>query len=231
MTELLYFEDCYMKEFEAKIVKVKNNRIILDRTAFYPEGGGQPSDTGTISEERVKKVEKKGDTVLHILENGEFGIGETVQCVIDWDRRYSHMKYHTAQHVLSAVVLDEYGGRTTGNQIHEDRGRIDFDVNLSDKISHVENRVNEIVDQGMDVNIYTMDREAAEEDLDPERTRLNLLPDSVRELRIVEIEGLDKTACAGTHVANTEEIGNFKVTDTLNEGKDRNRVEFVLGNN
>ncbi len=228
MTELIYFEDCYVREFDAEVVEAENSRVILDRTAFYPEGGGQPSDTGKIDDARVKKVEKRNGEVHHILEGELPEEGETVHCAIDWERRYSHMKYHTAQHVLSAIVLEDYGDKTTGNQIHADRARIDFDTSISDEVADVEDKVNSIIEDGREIRIYTLSREEAVDELDPERTRINLLPDSIKELRIVEVEGLDKTACAGTHVKNTEELGEFEITNTKNKGKDRKRVEFVL---
>ncbi len=231
MTELIYFRDCYKKEFDAEVLGVKGSRVILDKTAFYPEGGGQPSDTGKIGNSRIKKVEKNKGVVEHVLENNPFEIGETVHCRLDWDRRYSHMRYHTAQHVLSAVVLEKYEGRTTGNQIYEDRAHIDFDVDISDKKGGVEEKVNSIIDKERDVDIYTMTREKALEELDKERTRIDLLPDSIEEFRIVEIKKVDKTACAGTHVKNTGELEGFNITDTVNKGKDRKRVEFELAGN
>ncbi|MFP4005212.1 MAG: alanyl-tRNA editing protein [Candidatus Hadarchaeia archaeon] len=228
MTELVYFDDCYRKKMEAEVSEVKQNRVVLDRTIFYPEGGGQPSDRGWIDESEVVKAEKKGKYVEHILDGDLPEEGSTVVCELDWNRRYAHMKYHTAQHILSAIVLEDYDGKTTGNQIHSDYSRIDFDVGLKEEVSDLERMVNSIIEDGIDVDIYVMGREKAIEELDPERTRIDLLPDSITELRIVEIEGIDKTACAGTHVRNTEELGEFTITDTANKGKDRKRVEFVL---
>lgn len=228
MTELIYFEDCYVRKFDAKVVEAKDNQIVLNRTAFYPEGGGQPSDTGNIDGVRVKKVEKRGGKVYHVLDGDLPKKGEMVHCTIDWKRRYSHMKYHSAQHVLSAIVLEDYGGKTTGNQVHADRARIDFDTDISDKISDVEEKVNSIIEEEREIKIYSMEREEAVDELDPERTRINLLPESIEELRIVEIDGLDKTACAGTHVRNTNELGRFEITNTESKGKGRKRVEFVL---
>lgn len=231
MTELIYFTDCYRKEIDAEVTDSCDNRVILDRTIFYPEGGGQPSDRGTLDEFEVIKAEKKGDRVEHVLDGGTPEVGETVHCKLDWGRRYAHMKYHTAQHILSAIVLGGYGSKTTGNQIHSDRGRIDFDVSLGDKTSEVEEKVNSIIDDERSVSIYIMDRDEAVEKLDPQRTRIDLLPDSIKELRIVEIEDLDRTACAGTHVENTGELGRFTITDTKSKGKDRKRVEFTLTTN
>lgn len=228
MTELIYFDDCYVKEFDAEVVESEEDRVVLDRTAFYPEGGGQPSDTGEMDGYRVRKVEKGGGKVEHVLGGGAPGPGSTVHCILDWERRYSHMRYHTAQHIISAIVLDDYGGATTGNQLYADRARIDFDVSISDRTEEVEEKVNSVIDEGRDVDIYTLSREEAMEELDPERTRIDLLPESIEELRIVDVEGLDRTACAGTHVKNTEELGEFEITGTESKGKGRKRVEFIL---
>ncbi|PTD94594.1 alanyl-tRNA editing protein [archaeon SCG-AAA382B04] len=228
MTELIYFNDCYQKEFDAEVKESKKDRVVLDRTAFYPKGGGQPSDTGQINGVRVEKARKKGKTVEHVLEENNLEEGQSVHGEIDWEKRYLHMKYHTAQHILSAIILEKYGGKTKGNQLYSDRARIDFDKDILNKKEEIEEEVNEIIQQARDVNIFTMQRERAVEELDSKRTRIDLLPDSIKELRIIEIENLDKTACAGTHVKNTEEIGNFKITQTINKGKDRNRIEFTL---
>lgn len=228
LTELLYFEDCYLKEFDATVVKASENYVVLDKTAFYPEGGGQPSDTGKIGDVRVTKVNKRGDSVKHIISGKPPSEGEVVHCVLDWGRRYSHMKYHTAQHILSAIVMDQYDGKTTGNQLYSNRARIDFDKNVLDKAKEIEQKVNSVIEEERDINIFLISREDAVKELDPKRTRINLLPDSIKELRIVEIEGIDKTACAGTHVGNTGELNEFKITDTVSKGKERKRIEFSL---
>ncbi len=228
LTGFIYFEDCYVREFDAVIVESFDDRVILDRSAFYPEGGGQPSDTGSMDGVRVVKAEKSGGDIVHVLDENNFEEGETVHCELDWDKRYAHMKYHTAQHVLSAIVLDEVRGRTTGNQVYEDRARIDFDTSISDKTEMVEKKVNDVIKDEREVDIYTMSRDEAVKKLDKERTRIDLLPDSIQELRIVEIENLDKTACAGTHVKNTKELGEFQIKNTINKGEERKRVEFEL---
>ncbi|OKY77994.1 MAG: Ser-tRNA(Ala) deacylase AlaX (editing enzyme) [Candidatus Methanohalarchaeum thermophilum] len=228
MTELIYFEDCYKKEFEAEVEETKNNKVILDKTAFYPEGGGQPSDKGVLDGSKVKKVIKKGNTVEHVVEDELPREGDKVKGKIDWDRRYQHMKYHTAQHILSAVVLQDYEGKTTGNQLYSDRARIDFDEDVTDKVSKIEDKVNSIIEDEREIKIYQMKREEALEELDPERTRIDLLPDSIKEIRIVEITDLDKTACAGTHVSKTSELGEFEIKGTESKGKGRKRIEFTL---
>jgi misacylated tRNA(Ala) deacylase len=266
MTETPYLDLPYERVFEATAQRVASGgeraarRVVLDRTLFYPEGGGQPSDTGTLeladdetdaSEWRVTDVQKK-DTIYHALEpaDGDRGDGlepleegATVTGRLDWDRRYAHMKYHTAQHLLSALLLTEYDAPTTGNQLYDDRARIDceYDRFTEEDFADVEAWMNARIDDGLPVRWYEMDRERAEAELDPERTRIHLLPDSISEVRIVEIaatpedssasdtlEPLDQTACAGTHVENTDELGEFEVTGRETKGSDEERLKFRL---
>jgi misacylated tRNA(Ala) deacylase len=247
MTETPYLDDSYVREFEATVERVHGNRVVLDRTYFYPTGGGQPNDTGRLSADgrtwRVADVEKK-DTVYHHLAAPDAGDASgdgtggveppepvtAVEAAVDWDRRYAHMRYHTAQHLVSAVLLDEFDAETTGNQLYADRARIDvahprFD---EDDFADVEAAVNGYVEDARPVEWYVMDREEAAAELDPERTRLDLLPDSITEVRIVEVKGVDRTACAGTHVENTEEIGAFEITGRETKGSEEERLEFVV---
>ncbi|SFR50176.1 MULTISPECIES: alanyl-tRNA editing protein [Halorubrum] len=258
MTERLYLADDAVTTFEATVERVLSNpdRLVLDRTHFYPTGGGQPHDTGAIravdggGDFRVVDVEM-ADTVHHEVEPlsegddaGDAGEapalpepGTDVTCEIDADRREAHSRYHTAQHLLSALLLDEFDAPTTGNQLYHDRARIDvaYDRFTDDDLDRVEARLNDLVDDGRGVSSYTMDRETAEATLDTDRTRIDLLPDSIEELRIVEIAGADgdddpydRTACAGTHVANTADIGEVVVTGRETKGPDEERVRFAL---
>ena len=232
-TELLFFDDCYLKEFDAEVIKSKDDRVILDQTAFYPEGGGQPTDEGWIDFEGesfpVMKVYKKGE-VFHQLERNPFSGGETVKGRIDWDVRYSYMRNHTAQHVISAVVSDEYGGITTGNQIYREKARIDFSVErfTKDDLSLIEARFSDFVAKEIPVTISIISREEAFLKLDPKRTRIDLLPPSVTSLRMIDIEGVDLTACGGTHVANLKELCGIEKISTQNKGKGRKRIAFTL---
>ncbi|MDV7349435.1 alanyl-tRNA editing protein [Halorubrum distributum] len=264
MTERLYLADDTVTAFEATVERVLSDpdRLVLDRTHFYPTGGGQPHDTGTVrvpdgeanARWRVVDVEM-ADTVHHEVEpvggeNGENdGVadgaespplpepGTEVACEVDADRRAAHSRYHTAQHLLSALLLDEFGARTTGNQLYDDRARLDaeYDRFTDDDLERIESRLNELVADGRPVSSYTMDRETAEATLDTDRTRIDLLPDSIEELRIVEIAGADdadepydRTACAGTHVANTADIGEVVVTGRETKGPEEERVRFAL---
>lgn len=261
MTDLLYREAPYDREFEATVARALDDRVALDRTLFYPEGGGQPTDEGLLRdaerEWRVTDVTKT-DTIYHRLtpveesDDGETGgsdredvagehggsgsdpelpeAGTTVAGALDWERRYAHMRYHTAQHLLSALLLSEYDAATTGNQLYADRARIDVGYDRFDEadLAAIEKRMNALVSDALPVAWYEMDRERAEAELDPERTRLSLLPASITEVRIVEIDGYDRTACAGTHVRNTEEIGEVRITGRETRGEDEERLRFVL---
>jgi misacylated tRNA(Ala) deacylase len=200
-------------------------------------GGGQPADHGSLTdgERSVDVVDvEKTDTIYHHVDGDPPAEGTQVTGRLDWDRRYAHMRYHTAQHLLSAVLLSEYDAPTTGNQLYEDRARIDVahDRFAETDLADVTARMNELVEEGLPVRWYEMDRERAEADLDTERTRIDLLPDSITELRIVEIgpedDPFDRTACAGTHVESTAAVGRFEATGRETKGSDEERLSFVL---
>jgi misacylated tRNA(Ala) deacylase len=248
MTEEAYLADSTVREFGATVERRLDDRIVLDRTHFYPTGGGQPHDTGLVETGgdawRVTGVEKR-DTVYHSLDPADGTgpdasppeAGTAVTGRIDWDRRYAHMRYHTAQHLLSAVLLAEFDARTTGNQVHRDRAHLDcaHDRFTDADLDRIETRMNDLVADDRAVDWYTMDRAAAERRLDADRTRIDLLPDSITELRIVEIAGadgsdepFDRTACAGTHVSATGEIEPVRVTGRETKGSDEERIEFVI---
>ncbi len=238
MTDPLYLTDTLAESFEARVERTLDDRVVLDRTCFYPTGGGQPHDTGTLSTGdhtwRVTDVTMR-DTIYHTIEGSEPPEeGDPVEGAVDWDRRAAHMRYHTAQHLLSAYLLDEYDAPTTGNQLYADRARLDcgYDRFTDEELSGIESGLNDLVASDLPVRWYELDREAAEADLDPERTRLDLLPESITEVRIVEIgdadDPYDRTACAGTHVESTAEIGTVRVTGRETRGSDEERIMFVL---
>ncbi|UCE39715.1 MAG: alanyl-tRNA editing protein [Thermoplasmata archaeon] len=234
MTELLYMKDIegnYIKEFDAKVVKKKDNYVVLDKSAFYPLGGGQPSDTGVLrwpgGESRVAEVQKKG-IIKHII-TGDLPEGD-VHGTLDWEKRYGHMKMHTAQHVISGVVYDLFNARTVGNQIHADYSRVDFyPISLSDDdLKKIEDASNEVIQRNSPVKIYAEERESLEKRTDPLRSNLDLIPSSIKTLRIVEIEGFDVCPCAGTHVKSTQELGTLQITKKENKGKDKERIVYTL---
>ena len=237
VTDPLYLDDPDVRRFEATVDRSLGDRIVLDRTAFYPEGGGQPADAGVLEAGdrrwRVTDVQKR-DTIHHHLDGEGPPAGTAVTGIVDGERRRAHSRYHTAQHLLSAVLLDEYDAPTTGNALYADRARLDCDYDrfADDELAAIEDRLNELIEADLPVRWYTLDRERAERELDPERTRLELLPASITEVRIVEIGDreapLDRTACAGTHVRSTGEIGPLSVTGRETRGPEEERLRFRL---
>lgn len=232
-TEMLHMHDCYIREFEAQVVQrgedEKGYFVVLDKTAFYPLGGGQPSDKGTLNGVPVVTVQKDAGTVKHFTDKPLEA--SHVEGTIDWTRRYVCMRMHTAQHLLSAIVLDLWGSSTAGNQIELGYSRIDFNPLLPppDFIGIVTKRFNDAVDGSLPVSIYFTSRDEVINSVDERRRRLFArLPENVNEVRIIEIRGIDKVPCGGTHVANTKEIGHIKITKLDNKGKDTIRVRFEL---
>ncbi len=233
MTGLLYLEDAYLKEVEAKVVKVDGKFVVLDRTIFYPIGGGQNCDKGKLirdgEEFNVVYVRKIGNDVSHEVDKEGLKVGDKVKEVLDWDRRYLFMRDHTAAHVLSAVFHRETGALITGNQKGEDKSRIDFDLENFDreKISEYIEKANEILKRGLEVKAYYLPKDEALKD--PAMFKLkNVLPKNLEELRIVEIGDVDKQADGGTHVKNTKEVGEIEFIKAENKGKNNRRVYFRL---
>lgn len=234
----------YVRRFDAKVQKTLDDWVLLDRTAFYAEGGGQPSDVGRIvwdgGEARVAHVSKKG-AVKHVVEGPLPPQGATVRGEIDWDLRHRHMRMHTSQHILSGVVWRTRTGRTVGNQLHAERSRIDFEPAKfsNDDLRDLEKELNAIVARDLPVRTYDEDRGVLEARLGQDRNLLNLVPQSVRRLRVVEVydpEGadarfgrtIDVCPCAGTHVARTGEIGRFEIVGRETKGANKDRIEYVL---
>ncbi len=237
MTKLLYMDSIegnYIKDFSANVIKNKDDYIILDKTAFYPKGGGQPSDRGFIiwddKRSEVLQVIKKGDAVKHMIKGEKPSVGIQVCATINWDERYKHMKMHTAQHIISGIVFDNYKGRTVGNQIHSDYSRVDFHpVKFSEEdIEVIVNKFNEIISMDLPVKIYDEERSSLEKKVDVQRSNLDLLPKFITKLRIIEIENFDICPCAGTHVKNTNEIPQIKDIKRETKGKDTDRIIYSL---
>jgi len=237
MTKILYMDNIdgnYIKDFSANVIKNKDDYIILDKTAFYPIGGGQPSDTGFIEwddkKSEVIQVIKKGDAIKHIIKGEKPSVNIQVYATIDWDTRYKYMKMHTAQHILSGIVFDDYKARTVGNQIHADYSRVDFHpVKFLDKdLENIVKKFNEIVSTNLPVKIYKEERIDLEKRVDAQRSNLDLLPKFIPKLRIVEIQNFDICPCAGTHVKNTSEIPHIKEIKRETKGKDTDRIIYSL---
>lgn len=238
MTDLLYLPDeDDVIEFEATVTETTGDAIVLEKTYFYPEGGGQPADHGRLSWDggraAVVDVRKDHGDVHHEVADVEGSLpseGATVRGTIDADRRETHRRMHSAQHVLSRVVLEEYGASTAGNQIHTDVSRIDFEpADFDDEdLALLEERTNEIIEQDLPVTKAQRPRETVEETVADGRSNLSLLPDHVEQLRVVEIGDFDMCPCGGTHVDHTGEIGGIEIVNRLSKGADVERVEFEL---
>ncbi|QYJ15629.1 Alanine--tRNA ligase [Rubrobacter xylanophilus DSM 9941] len=235
MTEELFLKDSYLREFEARVVRLDGREVILDRTAFYPGGGGQPPDRGSLGvgpvRAEVVDVRREGGHIVHVLDHV---IPETVREIrgkLDWERRYAHMRYHTALHVLSGVIWRRFGARVTGGQMRSDHARMDFSFPgewTSEVVGEIERLTNEALAEGRPVRIYELPRGEALETPDLIRTQVNLVPERVKTIRVVEIEGIDSQADGGTHVANTREVGEMEITGHKSKGRQNKRIEFVL---
>lgn len=229
MTELIYHTDSYVKEFTAQVVgqDAEQNGILLDRTAFYPGGGGQPNDIGQlIVDGKTYVVPKVGRGNVHIIDGELPPIGATVQGVVDWDRRYRLMRTHTAMHILCGVVWRDYGASVTGGNMEPLSGRMDFEFERLQKefVSEIETRINAEIAAARDIRVKIFPRDKAFQIPDLIRTKINLLPEGIPEVRTVEIVGLDLQADGGTHVANTREVGQIKIPNYQSKGSINKRI-------
>lgn len=233
MTKLLYWEDSYLQEFEATITRVEQNKIALDQTAFYAEGGGQPTDLGTLTANgktyEVTRVFKESGEIWHALSSAEgLSVGMAVHGKLDWNRRYALMRHHTAAHLLSDVLMAETGAMVTGNQKYPDRARVDFTLEKvePEQLKRWEQKANELIAQGIEVKCKFVSVQELE--ANPKLVKLcKGLPPGLKEVRIVD-DGVDAMACGGTHLKNLREIGRIRITGMENKGKGKKRIEFVL---
>lgn len=235
MTTLLYHTDAYLRNFTATVTAVEGNAVALDRTAFYPGGGGQPNDVGTLvvggQSLAVTKVRKAGDVVWHELAGELPALGAAVTGVLDWDRRHRLMRTHTAMHILCGVVWRDYGASVTGGNMELLRGRMDFEFESMKQefVREIEARINVEVEAARDIRVSILPREEAFQIPDLIRTKINLLPEGIAEVRTVEIVGLDLQADGGTHVANTREVGRLTIVDYKSKGRINKRLEVAVG--
>ena len=233
-TELLFLRDAHLRAFDARVTAVDEagRRIALDRTAFYATGGGQPHDTGTIDGLPVEDVRKDGAEVWHTVGGSAPlpAVGATVHGEVDWERRHRLMRTHTALHVLCGVIWNEYGKAVTGGNMEPLAARMDFEFDpLPDGFgATVERRVNEEVAADRPIEVSFLPRDVALADPDLIRTKVNLIPESVAEIRVVDIVGLDKQADGGTHVASTAEVGHVRVVKTESKGKANKRIRIEI---
>ena len=244
MTELLYQTDSYLREFDATVVAVdpEAGRVALDRSAFYPGGGGQPGDLGALVQTltqtfrvsetlKVSQVKKEGDLVWHWISGGLPAEGQAVTGTLDWERRYRLMRTHTAMHILCGVVWRDYGASVTGGNMDPLQGRMDFEFATlrAELVGEIEAKCNAEIAAARDVRVRILPRAEAFDIPDLIRTKINLLPEGIQEIRTVEIVGLDLQADGGTHVANTREVGRIKVADYKSKGAINKRIYIEVG--
>jgi len=235
MTELLYLDNSYEKEFEAQVVSVKDDKfIVLDKSLFYGESGGQPHDEGKLvndsgEEFNIVFAKKFGNDISLEIDKPGLKIGDKVKGILNWDRRYKLMRMHTACHVLCGFLFKDYGAKITGNQIGIDKSRVDFNIEKYDPelLKQAIVKSNEYISGEHDVKIYYMDREECVND--PNMMKLaSVLPPAIKQLRIVDLPDLDKQPDGGTQVKNVKEIGVIEFLKSSNKGKGNRRIYFVL---
>ena len=232
MTDLLYLRDAYLRDFTARVVEVDpdGRRVVLDRTAFYPTGGGQPHDTGMLGRATVTDVRKEGDSVWHSLDGALPATGDEVRGTIDWGRRHALMRTHSALHVLCGVIWNEWRVPVTGGNMEPLAARMDFEFDpLPEGFgARVEALVNAELALARPIDVEFLPRDAAVEDEDLIRTKVNMIPESATEIRVVDIVGLDKQADGGTHVRSTDEVGRVRVVKTESKGKGNKRIRLEV---
>jgi len=234
MTEEIFSTDAYARTCEATVVAASEEGVILDRTVFYARGGGQPGDTGILrwdgGEVRVADTVKHGGEVVHVVEGQAPAVDSRVSAEIDWGRRYTLMRTHTALHCLSGVVFTGYGAKVTGGNMEPGVARMDFELDsISVEFGHeVEEALNARLAEDRPVHVGFLPRAEALSDPDLIRTKVNLIPGSVDPIRVIEIEGIDKQADGGTHVRSTGEVGHVRVVKTESKGKANKRMRIEL---
>jgi misacylated tRNA(Ala) deacylase len=238
-TDELFSTDAYLRTFEAAIIAVQSRpaRIALNRTAFYPGGGGQPHDTGQVvwhgGEAVVARVSREGDLIWHWLEPADTVLdpGGEIEGTIDWQRRHLLMRTHTALHILCGVIWADYGVAVTGGSMTPGEGRLDFPLEaMSTELGQwAERRVNEEIERTREVLVTLVDRATADLDEALIRTKASLIPATINPLRVIDIVGLDKQADGGTHVGSTAEVGRVRVTKTESKGRSNKRIRIAVG--
>ena len=234
MTTLLYQTDSYLRETDATATRVEGTQVALDRTIFYAQGGGQPADHGTLQWDggraRVIDVRKVGQDVLHTLDGPPPSAGTSVHAALDWERRYALMRAHTATHVLDGVIWRDYGALVTGSAMEPGSARQDFELEhmSADFATEVERRTNAELGADREVRVRIFPRAEALIIPDLIRTKINLLPIGIEQIRVVEIVGLDLQADGGTHVARTSEVGTIRIVGHESKGRINKRLRLAI---
>jgi misacylated tRNA(Ala) deacylase len=235
VTRELFLEDSYRREFRAGVKKIDGREVVLEETAFFPGGGGQPTDKGLLGigpvNAAVVDARREEGHIVHVLDRAIPDTVKELKGELDWERRYAHMRHHTALHVLSGVIWKSFDAKVTGGQMRAERARMDFSFPgewTAEVVAEIERLTNEALAENRPVKVYGLPREEALENPDLIRTQVNLVPERVKTVRRVEIEGVDTQADGGTHVANTREVGEIEITNHKSKGRHNKRVEFVL---
>ena len=234
MTEIVAHDDAYLRELESVVQAVRAEGVVLDRTVFYPGGGGQPPDTGVLAsgdaEYRVDGLRRIDGALVHLIDGQAPPEGQTVRGAVDWERRYELMRTHTALHILCGVIWRDFGVLVTGGNMQPLKARMDFELPQmsSDFADRIEQSINKEVAAERDIAIGELPREEAMRVPDLIRTKINLLPPQIKVVRTVEIVGLDLQADGGTHVANTREVGRIRVVGHESKGRGNKRLRIAL---
>jgi misacylated tRNA(Ala) deacylase len=245
VTDAICYRDAYLRSVDARVTDVRAAEgladVVLDRTVFYPGGGGQPADSGWLAASdggrrwRVASARREADSIVHVVELGPEAplppaVGELAVAELDWERRHRLMRTHTALHTLCGVVFRDHGALVTGGNMEPGRGRMDFEFEslTGDLVGSIEARVNDELAKGHRVSVRVLPRDEAFAIPDLIRTRVNLLPEGITEIRVIDIEGLDLQADGGTHVADTREVGGIRVTGYESKGRINKRIRIEL---
>ena len=235
LTELLYNTDAYLRECEATVTGVTDAGVVLDRTVFYPGGGGQPNDIGVLvkadgAELEVSKMSGRGGVILHTVPEGSLVVGDSVTCRIDWDHRYRLMRTHTALHILCGVVWRDYRAQVTGGNMTPLAGRMDFEFeNMSAELTEeIEAAMTVEVAADRQIEVKILPRAEAFAIPDLIRTKINLLPEGIERIRTINIRGLDLQADGGTHVASTGEVGRIEIVGHQSKGRINKRIRIEI---
>ena len=235
MTEPIFHHDAYVRTFDARVTAVDGAAVVLDRTAFFPGGGGQPCDVGTLTPVggaalRVTGVWRKDGQILHELDGSPPATGTEVRGELDWENRHNLMRTHTALHILCGVVWRDFGAHVTGGNMTPLAVRMDFELERmsADFAERVEELANAEIGMGREISVRFLPREEAFAHPDLIRTKINLLPEGVAEVRVIDIAGLDTQADGGTHVASTSEVGRIRVVGHESKGRINKRLRIAV---
>ena len=235
MTEEIFHHDAYVRRFNAQVTASGDTAVAFDRTAFFPGGGGQPCDMGTIAcesgiERRIVSVRRRDGDVWHELDGSAPAVGEAVMATLNWEHRHQLMRTHTALHILCGVIWRDFGAHVTGGNMTPLAARMDFELESmsADFAERVEELANAEIALAREISVRFLPREEALAHPDLIRTKINLLPEGIAEVRVVDIDGLDVQADGGTHVADTSEVGRIRVVGHESKGRINKRLRIAV---